>query len=58
MSAAPYYPDEMTCAACGQPIGYADRPLAVIWPDPAGVWCVAHRSCLKRLGETDLELIQ
>lgn len=57
MSMAHRYPDEMTCSVCDQPFGRVDRKgTAIIWPDPAGIWCVAHRACLVRLGERDLDL--
>lgn len=56
MTTDAYYPDEMTCCACGQPIGYLDRMRTFVWVDPQGRGCVAHRSCLKRMGEVDLGL--
>lgn len=56
MPAGHYYPDEMTCCACNQPIGYWHRQFAIVWMDPAGIACVAHRHCLKAMGERDLDL--
>lgn len=48
--------DEMTCAVCAEPLTLFDRHGADCWMDPNGIACVAHRSCLHRLGEHDLNL--
>jgi len=56
MSTHPYYPDEMICSVCAQPLTRWDRHFADSWMDPEGIACVAHRGCLRRLGETDLGL--
>lgn len=35
----------MRCAACDQPITFGQRRAALIWADPGGNVCVAHRDC-------------
>lgn len=52
----PYYPDEMLCAVCAHPLTRWDRYFAHVWIDPGGQSCIAHDRCLRRLGETDLDL--
>jgi hypothetical protein len=49
-------PDGMVCAVCAQPLTRRDHRFADCWMDPAGIACVAHRACLRRLGDHELDL--
>lgn len=53
---APYYEDQMVCAACAQPLTRWDRQSAMVWMDPSNQACIAHHACLQRIGEFDLSL--
>lgn len=44
------------CVICGQPISQDGHDAASCWTDPGGTTVAAHNACLRRLGETDLDL--
>lgn len=44
------------CCICIDHIRLDEYRTARCWTDPNGITCAAHRHCLIRLGERDLEL--
>ena len=48
--------DGYLCCVCADPIGHVDFIETVVWADPDGTACCAHRVCLIRVGETELAL--
>ena len=50
------HPGHIRCQFCGQLISPLDYHRASCWTDPGGTTVAAHNLCLRRLGETDLDL--
>lgn len=46
----------IACEFCGHCIQPAEYHQACCWTDPGGTTVAAHNACLRRLGETDLDL--